>query len=67
MRGILGLNRRNVKILVWIFWELGLDIDTRALYNKSIEGELTAQDRIPRVKRLSCVAYRDMRVFSLTY
>nr|DAG60434.1 MAG TPA: hypothetical protein [Bacteriophage sp.] len=53
--------------MVWIFWELGLDIDTRALYNKSIEGELTAQDRIPRVKRLSCVAYRDMRVFSLTY
>lgn len=53
--------------MVWIFWELGLDIGTKGRYNKSIEGELTAQAGNPRVKRLACVAHRIMRVFSLTY
>ena len=67
MLEIFGSNRRNAKILVWIFWELGLDIGTKGRYNKSIEGELTAQAGNPRVKRLACVAHRIMRVFSLTY
>jgi hypothetical protein len=60
-------NLKNVKILVWIFWELGVDIDTKASYNETIEGELTAQAGNPRVKRLAGVAHRIMRVFSLTY
>lgn len=51
----------------WIFWELGLDIGTTGRYNKTIEGELTVQTRSPRVKRLVGMAYRDVRVFSLTY
>lgn len=53
--------------MVWIFWELGVDISTMTVYNKSIEGELTAQAGNPRVKRLAGVAHRIMRVFSLTY
>lgn len=53
--------------MVWIFWELGVDISTMTVYNKSIGGELTAQAGNPRVKRLAGVAHRIMRVFSLTY